>query len=210
MLNEDLEEYRNTLRDIDHSIKNKLLRLVGFYNQYYDIKSNKSLIDYNKCGVRKRIINHNNSINKLFYHRKQVCISIYDLFERNNLFKCKNYINNIDKYNDTIRIPSKAYTNVITVASELLYDKENNNYVVKFGYAFSNKKDKYNKKIGRELAIERLVNNSYVVIVTDGTMKPTYKQIDESILEYIVEENHEVPTWFINWYMKPNTNRVRK
>ena len=108
MLDEDLEEYKNTLYKIDKELEDKLWQLSVFYNDYYFIKTSKSLIDYNKCELRKRIVNYNNRINKLFYHRKQVCISIYDLFERNNLFKCKNYINNIDKYNDTVRIPNKV------------------------------------------------------------------------------------------------------
>lgn len=105
---------------------------------------------------------------------------------------------------------SKAYTNVLTIASELLYDKESNKYLIRFGYSFSNIKDRYDKRIGKDLALDRLCKYPCNVIITDGVIKPTYKQIDESILEYIVEEIDNIPSWFYKWYMKPNNNKLYK
>ena len=86
---------------------------------------------------------------------------------------------------------SKAYTNVITVASELLYDKENDNYVVKFGYAFSNKKDKYNKKIGKELALEKLKDSPMGYELGNNV---SYNLINYYIRE-IIETLVPTPSW---------------
>lgn len=98
---------------------------------------------------------------------------------------------------------SKAYTNVITVASELSYDKEKNNYLIKFGCAFSNKKDKYDKKIGKELALNRLVNKPCMFKIVnrkDFFEKPRYTLINRLILNYIEDEIDSIPEWFITLY----------
>jgi len=112
---------------------------------------------------------------------------------------------------------SKAYTNVITVASELTIEKDNNDsfyYYINFNFAFCNnsnkKEDKYNKSVGRDLALSRLKENPHkinlcrVIVKGDNdkykVIKPTYKEIDDVILEYILKEIGNIPPWYYKWY----------
>lgn len=96
---------------------------------------------------------------------------------------------------------SKAYTNVITVAS-CLY-KHEGGYAISFGYCFSNKKDRYNKKVGRDLALE---NKKHIVNM--GANKPTHDQIDCIIFDDIMNPRANAPSWvikIINEYNKKVT-----
>ena len=74
---------------------------------------------------------------------------------------------------------SKAYTNVITVVSYLY--KLEDIYYINFGYSFSNKKDKYNKTLGKLKALE---NKKYTVEI--GRCKPNFLQIDDIIFKHIL------------------------
>jgi hypothetical protein len=96
---------------------------------------------------------------------------------------------------------SKAYTNVITVASELSYNEKEKVYVVRFGFAYSNIEDKYNKNIGKSEALDRFGDDFYEVIFNE---KPNYLMIDEKILKFILTE-FKTPTWakkLIRKYLK--------
>ena len=82
---------------------------------------------------------------------------------------------------------SKAYTNVITVVSYLY--KLEDIYYINFGYSFSNKKDKYNKTLGKLKALE---NKKYTVEI--GRCKPNFLQIDDIIFKHILLDEVS-PSW---------------
>jgi hypothetical protein len=84
---------------------------------------------------------------------------------------------------------SKAYTNVVTVAS--IVEKEEGFNVIKFGYALSNDKDVYRKKVGKQIAVNRL-NDSPVRLVIHKDA--TFNIIVEKIGHYIAEETLS-PKW---------------
>ena len=93
---------------------------------------------------------------------------------------------------------SKAYTNVITVVSYLY--KLEDKYYINFGYSFSNKKDRYNKNVGRDLALE---NKKHTVEI--GRSKPNFLQIDDIIFKHILLD--EVSP---SWVNKVINNQIEK
>jgi len=82
------------------------------------------------------------------------------------------------------------HTNVITIASELTSNKKGR-YVIRFGYSFSNKKDRYSKEIGKALAMD-MMGDYY--LPTQFGEKPTHKHIDSIILNFILSA-WNAPLW---------------
>jgi hypothetical protein len=92
---------------------------------------------------------------------------------------------------------SKAYTNVITIASELNYESaaDGKEYpIVRFGFSLSNTKDRYSKRLGKYIAIKRFTEEPYRIIVSPHNNKPTFNVIVQKMLTHIVEETI-VPEW---------------
>jgi hypothetical protein len=84
---------------------------------------------------------------------------------------------------------SKAYTNVVTMASFI--EKEDGFDVIRFGYALSNNKDVYRKKVGKNIAFNRLDKSPVRLMVKKGS---TFNEIVETIGTYISEETDN-PSW---------------
>ena len=92
---------------------------------------------------------------------------------------------------------SKAYTNVITIASELNIESADNGIkypVIRFGYSLSNANDHYKKKLGKQIALNRFHTEPYRLIVCQPDEKPTFNGIIGKMLEHIVNETI-VPEW---------------
>lgn len=92
---------------------------------------------------------------------------------------------------------SKAKTNVITVASELLKDPAGK-FHVDIAYSFSNELDVFNKHIGKQIAVNRLKKQSTRLSIGDY---PVYHEINKQIAEYILSQSYiesGIPAWTIN------------
>lgn len=84
---------------------------------------------------------------------------------------------------------SKAYTNVVIVASFI--EKEDKFDVIRFGYALSNNKDVYRKKVGKNIAFNRLRKSPVRLMINKSS---TFNEIVEKIGFYISEET-DSPSW---------------
>ena len=85
---------------------------------------------------------------------------------------------------------SKAYTNVITIVSEIEYTTDYN--VLRFGVAYSNKTDVYDKKIGRRIALGRFNKSPYRVVLPK---EYSFNFIINTMLDFIIEEVADRPNW---------------
>lgn len=89
---------------------------------------------------------------------------------------------------------SKAYTNVITVASEL--DKRMTSAgeatVVKIGFSLSNEKDLYKKRIGKQIATNRFNSDYSHTLFIKGEV--TFNNIIKTIAEFLLKDE-ELPLW---------------
>jgi hypothetical protein len=83
---------------------------------------------------------------------------------------------------------SVSHTNVIAIASELT-DIEDEKFI-KFGAAFSNKNDRYDKALGKHLAIQRFNENPYYVKVTELTFNSLIASMYNELLSDI-----NSPSW---------------
>jgi hypothetical protein len=92
---------------------------------------------------------------------------------------------------------SKAYTNVITIASELTKQIASDDVeyqVIRFGFSLSNSKDRYSKQLGKHIAISRFNTEPYRVILGGTDHKPTFNGIIDTMLNHIITETI-VPEW---------------
>src|SRR5574343_935079 len=96
---------------------------------------------------------------------------------------------------------SKSHTNVITIATELEYYPDSG-HCVRFGFAFSNKNDKFSKQLGRKIAIGRYEGelSNFCISVNDclENDKPSFSLVKNKILQDIVRET-EAPFWTLKY-----------
>jgi hypothetical protein len=87
---------------------------------------------------------------------------------------------------------SKAYANIITVATV----KDGN--TIKCGISFCNKKDKYVKRVGRFLAIEKLHTIPIVIDISERIILDDiglYQYIHMLVASHIATTKSNVPSW---------------
>jgi hypothetical protein len=102
---------------------------------------------------------------------------------------------------------SKNKTGVITVASNLVYG-EINDYPVgfEFGVAYSNPHDMFVKKIGRGIAVERLLEKTsryHVTIPLYAGRKLYYFELDKIVDSYVSSVLLS-PSWVKDFYFGKN------
>lgn len=82
---------------------------------------------------------------------------------------------------------SRAYSYKIIVASVIDGD------TLRLGISYCSKDDKFNKKLGKEIAISRL-NDPFIL---NYLGERTYKEIDRSIVDYLLDVKN--PDWVRNF-----------
>jgi hypothetical protein len=85
---------------------------------------------------------------------------------------------------------STSYTNVITAASSVSKNEDGTG-TIKFGVAFSNCTDRYDKQMGKHLAITRLDSHPFTTTVE----VISFFDICKAIANYINTEMEETPSW---------------
>lgn len=88
---------------------------------------------------------------------------------------------------------SKAYSNVIVIASEIVDLSDDGDKIykaIKFQFALSNDKDRYDKGLGKELAMIRFKTKPYYLPINDFT----FVSIVEQMVKFIQLDTNS-PKW---------------